>query len=30
MKELNVYYENQLIGSLTRDDELVYGFKYDD
>jgi serine/threonine-protein kinase HipA len=28
MKELNVFYEDQLVGILTRNDDLVYGFSY--
>lgn len=29
MKTLNVFFENQLVGKLTRDDDLVYGFSYE-
>lgn len=28
MKQLNVFYEDLLVGILTRNDDLVYGFNY--
>lgn len=30
MKSLNVFYESQLVGRMTEDDELVYSFEYAD